>query len=74
MNLIDNFLKQERLLDLDDNSETPDEEKLECFYTLFVNLQKKYNCNIDDMKQLELEHKDELSQVRNVLDSSNNQF
>ena len=65
MNLIESYLKREKILDLNDH-ETPQEEQLECFYSLFVDLEKKHNCNIDDMKQLELEHKEELSQV-NIL-------
>ena len=37
--------------------------KLDYFYRLFVDLEKKYACNLDDMKRLEFEHKSELNEV-----------
>ena len=61
MELIDNYLKKEKLIDSKDAASH--DEKLECFYSLFTDLERKYNCSIDDMHQLEIEHKEELNQV-----------
>ena len=73
MNLIDNYLKKEHQLDvLFDDDETEDvnnrenqnEIKLQYFYNLFVELEKKYTYKIEDMKRLEVEHKAEISNVK----------
>jgi hypothetical protein len=63
MNLIDNYLKREHHLhDLIDEDDTQD-IKLEFFYNLFVELEKKYLHKIEDMKRLENEHKTEINNV-----------
>lgn len=63
MDLIENYLKEENIFDSGDIENAPQDEKLECFFSLFTGLERKYNCCIDDMHQLELEHKEELNQV-----------
>ncbi len=63
MNLIDNYLKREHHLhDLIDEDDTQD-IKLEFFYNLFVELEKKYVHKIEDMKRLDNEHKTEINNV-----------
>lgn len=64
MDLIDGYLKKEKFLDASDIDATSQEEKLDVFYSMFVDLDRKYSCAIDDMHQLELEHKEELTQVK----------
>lgn len=65
MNLIDNYLKNEHFLDLNDKHDKASQEaKLEYFFKLFIELEKKYASKIEDMKRLDAEHKQELSQVK----------
>ena len=66
MNFIENYLQKEHFLDLNLNGNdrvAQQDAKLEYFYRLFVELEKKYASKIDDMKRLELEHKSELNEV-----------
>ena len=62
MDSIDDFLIKERLIESADSASQ--DEKLECFYSRFCDLERKYCCTMDDMHQLELEHKEELSQLQ----------
>lgn len=63
MNLIEDYLRREHHLnDLIDENDSP-EIKLEYFFNLFVELEKKYLIKIEDMKRLELEHKAEINNV-----------
>ncbi len=62
MNLIENYLLKQEYFGKDYDKKSQ-EDKLQFFYGLFTSLQDKYNCNVDSIKQLELEHKEELSQV-----------
>ena len=67
MNLIDDYLKREHHLgDLIIEGEEDDDTrhiKLEYFFNLFVELEKKYLHKIEDMKRLEIEHKTEINDV-----------
>ncbi len=63
MDLINSFLRRENILDENDVDATSQEEKLEVFHSMFSDLERKYMCTVDDMQQLELEHKEELNQV-----------
>lgn len=65
MDLIDNFLLQEQVrlnLDTEFLSET-DDVKLNFFFNLFVDVERKYFAKIEDIKRFDQEHKDEISQV-----------
>ena len=62
MDSINDYLIKERLIESADSA--AQDEKLECFYSRFCDLERKYCCVIDDMHQLELEHKEELSQLQ----------
>ena len=59
MNLIENYLKE--TADYDQNRSL--EEKLEKFFGLFIQLEKKYATTIEDLKRLETEHKADLTEV-----------
>jgi hypothetical protein len=67
MNFIDDYLKREHhlhdLLEENDSQEI----KLEFFFNLFIELEKKYVHKIDDMKRLEVEHKTEINNVNKIL-------
>lgn len=64
MNQIENYLQKEHFADLTNTDTTSQQDaKLDYFYRLFVDLEKKYACNLDDMKRLEFEHKSELNEV-----------
>ncbi len=63
MNLIEDYLRREHHLnDLIDENDSA-EIKLEYFFNLFVELEKKYLTKIEDMKRLDLEHKAEINNV-----------
>jgi hypothetical protein len=71
MNFIENYLQKEHFLDLNLNGTdrvAQQDAKLEYFYRLFVELEKKYASKIDDMKRLEREHKAELNEVHFSMD------
>ena len=64
MNLIENYLKAHYFLDLNEkNDSTSREAKLEYFFHLFNDLEKKYTVKVEDMKRIEIEHKSELNKV-----------
>jgi hypothetical protein len=63
MDLIDNYLKRDHSLDLNDN--VSQEAKLEYFFKLYIELEKRYNSKLEDMKRLDIEHKEEISEVAN---------
>lgn len=66
MDLIDSYLKREHSLDLNDKNDSASQEaKLEYFFKLFIELEKRYNCKLEDMKRLDIEHKEEISEVNN---------
>lgn len=62
MNLIESYLIKENYLEANKKS-ISDDGKLELFFKIFTELELKYNSKIEDMKRLELEHKDELIHV-----------
>ena len=68
MNFIEKYLEKEHLFDLNSLMSTDkaslQDAKLEFFYKLFVDLEKKYVTKLDDMKRIESEHKNELNEVQ----------
>lgn len=68
MNFIEKYLEKEHLFDLSSLMSTDkaslQDAKLEFFYKLFVDLEKKYVTKLDDMKRIESEHKNELNEVQ----------
>ena len=67
MNFIESYLQKEHLFDLNslsaENASLQD-AKLELFFKLYVDLEKKYATKLDDMKRIEIEHKNELNEVK----------
>lgn len=64
MNLIEEHLKKVHFLDLADKKDKAAQEaKLEYFYQLFVDLEKKYEDKLEDVRKLEATHKAELANV-----------
>lgn len=67
MNLIEDYLKNSvitpELVAVNQQQQRSQEEKLEYFFKLFIELEKKYALKIEDVKRLELEHKAELGEV-----------
>ena len=65
MDLIDGYLKKENSLDLTDEhgNEISDDEKLEFFFNLFIDLEKNYRENVLELNKLNDEHKEEILEV-----------
>ena len=65
MDLIDGYLKRENSFDLTDEHghEISDDEKLEFFFNLFIDLEKNYRENVLELNRLNDEHKEEINKV-----------
>lgn len=65
MDLIDGYLKQESSLDLNDQhgNEISDEEKLEFFFNLFIDLEKNFRDNVLELNRLSEEHRNEINEL-----------
>jgi len=66
MDLIDAYLKKENSLDLtdDDGNEISDDQKLEFFFNLFIDLEKSFRDNVLELNRLNEEHRDEINEVK----------
>ncbi|CAF1045375.1 unnamed protein product, partial [Brachionus calyciflorus] len=69
MELINDFLEHEyeRLNLNDDFLNETDQVKLTYFFNLFIDLERKYLTNFEDIKRLNQEHKDEISQLQETI-------
>ena len=65
MDLIDGYLKRENSLDLtdDDGNEITDDQKLEFFFNLFIDLEKSFRDNVLELNRLNEEHREEINEV-----------
>lgn len=65
MDLIDGYLKRENSLDLtdDDGNEINDDQKLEFFFNLFIDLERSFRDNVVELNRLNDEHREEINEV-----------
>lgn len=60
MNLIDECL---RTAVSDYDTQWTQDEKIERFHHLYIDLERRYTAKLDDVRRLEIEHKAELAEV-----------